>query len=132
MQNHFQIMPQKILVADDEPVMQRLLQHHLARAGFEMMAASNGREALEIAARELPDLIVMDIMMPEVDGLSALQRLKKDAVTKKIPVIIITANSRQVTREEAESSGAALFLTKPFSPTQLVSEIRRILPGTGT
>ncbi len=119
----------KILVVDDEPIVQRLLQRHLERAGYEMVSATNGREALDLAAREGPQLIVMDIMMPEMDGLTALRQLKKTEGTRAIPVIMITANSHIVTRQESESAGAALFLTKPFSPLQLVTEIRRLLPG---
>ena len=118
----------KILVVDDEPIVQRLLQHHLERAGHEMLTAANGREAIEIANRDDPELIVMDVMMAEMDGLTALRCLKKDSETKAIPVIMITANPHYVTKQESEAAGAALFLTKPFSPTQLMNEIRRLVP----
>jgi two-component system phosphate regulon response regulator PhoB len=119
----------KALVVDDEPYMHRLLQHHLGRLGFQMLNARNGREGLEMAQRETPDLIVMDVMMPELDGLSALKELKKTALTQAIPVIMITASAFHVTREEADACGAALFLTKPFSPTQLVQAVREFVPG---
>ena len=119
----------KILIVDDEPIVHRLLQHHLERAGYELLAATNGREAIEMATREEPELIVMDVMMAEMDGLTALRRLKKDDDTKGIPVIMITANSHAVTRQESEAAGAALFLTKPFSPNQLLNEIKRLVPG---
>src|SRR6266702_1899669 len=118
----------KILIVDDEPIVHRLLQHHLERAGYELLAATNGREAIEVAMREEPELIVMDVMMAEMDGLTALRRLKKNDDTKAIPVIMITANPHHVTKQESEAAGAALFLTKPFSPNQLLSEIRRLLP----
>ena len=78
----------KILIVDDEPIVHRLLQHHLERAGYELLAATNGREAIEMATREEPELIVMDVMMAEMDGLTALRRLKKDDDTKGIPVIM--------------------------------------------
>jgi CheY-like chemotaxis protein len=120
----------KILVVDDEPYMHALLQHHLKRTGYETLKAVNGREALALVAQERPALVVMDIMMEEMDGLLALQELKRNAATAGIPVIIITANAHNVTRQQAESSGAALFLTKPFSPTQLVQEIQRLVPAT--
>ena len=119
----------KILIVDDEPIVHRLLQHHLERAGYELLAATNGREAIEMATREEPELIVMDVMMAEMDGLTALRCLKKDDDTKGIPVIMITANSHAVTRQESEAAGAALFLTKPFSPNQLLNEIKRLVPG---
>ena len=114
----------KVLVVDDEPYMRRLLQHHLQRAGFETLDASNGREAVELAQRESPNLIVMDVMMAEMDGLTALKELKKSAATNSIPVIMITASAHHITRQEAEASGAVLFLTKPFSPTQLLMAVR--------
>jgi len=124
-------MTPKILVVDDEPYMHVLMKHHLARAGYETLKAVNGREAVTIAGQQRPAIIIMDFMMEEVDGLVALKQLKADTVTRAIPVIMITANAHNVTREEAESSGAALFLTKPFSPTQLMQEIRRLAPVMG-
>jgi two-component system alkaline phosphatase synthesis response regulator PhoP len=119
----------KILVVDDEPIVHRLLQHHLERAGYEMIGATNGKEALELAHSECPELIVMDVMMAEMDGLTALRSLKKKEDTKGIPVIMITGNSHYVTQQESEAAGAALFLNKPFSPGQLLNEIRRLVPG---
>jgi CheY-like chemotaxis protein len=121
-------MATKILVVDDEPYMHRLLHHHFGRAGFQTLDAVNGRQAVEIAQRESPGLIVMDVMMAEMDGLSALKQLKKDDATKAIPVIMITASAHHITRQEAEQSGAALFLTKPFSPTKLLMAVRDLMP----
>jgi two-component system chemotaxis response regulator CheY len=120
----------QILVVDDDQLMHRLFQHHLERAGYQMVSAMNGREALELAARQPPHLIVMDIMMPDTDGLAALRELQKSDATKSIPVIIITASSHNMMRKESEACGAAIFLTKPFSPTQLLNEIRRLVPPT--
>ena len=79
--------------------------------------------------QNLPNLIVMDVMMAEMDGLTALKQLKSTDQTKGIPVIMITASAHHVTRQEAETSGAALFLTKPFSPTQLLMAVRNLVPG---
>lgn len=120
--------PKQILIVDDDQLMHRLFQHHLEKAGYKMISAMNGREALDLAARQLPNLIVMDIMMPDIDGLAALRELKKNDATKAIPVIMITANSHHLTKQESANSGAAIFLTKPFSPTQLLNEIRRLVP----
>ena len=120
-------MTQKILVVDDEPYMHVLLRHHLTRAGFTMLKAGNGREAIELATRELPAAVIMDVMMEEMDGLAALKQLKSADGTKNIPVIMITANAHQITRDDAEKSGAALFLTKPFSPTKLLLEIQKLV-----
>lgn len=118
-----------ILVVDDEPYMIRLMQHHIERAGYRMVKASNGREALERISESLPQLVLMDVMMPEINGLTVLARLRADPATKNLPVIIMTANAQRFTREEAEAAGVSAFLTKPFSPTQLMSEIRRQLGG---
>jgi CheY-like chemotaxis protein len=116
-----------ILVVDDETFMHIFMQHHLTRAGYKVLTARNGREGLEKATGEKPDLIVMDIMMEEMDGLSALRELKHAEATRGIPVIMITTSAQTLTRQESEASGAALFMTKPFSPTQLLLEIRRLL-----
>ena len=118
----------KVLVVDDEPLFQRLVHHHLERAGFLALTASNGRVAIEVAERELPCVIVMDLMMEDMDGLSALKLLKKNTHTKSIPVIMVTATVYPITRLEAETSGAAIFLTKPFSPAQLLGAIRKLVP----
>jgi CheY-like chemotaxis protein len=123
-------MPPKILVVDDESMMALLYKAHIERAGYSMLAASSGPEAIELAGREMPSLIVMDIILGEMDGLSALRELKKLETTKAIPVIIITASvsSHYATKRESEASGAVGFLTKPLSPAQLVAEIKRLVP----
>jgi len=120
-------MPKKILIVDDEPHMLRVTELSLKKGGYELLIGRNGREAVELALRALPDLIVMDVVMPEVDGLAALKQLKEDPRTAKIPVIMFSARGQLVTRKDGEASGAALFITKPFSPTQLLNEARRLL-----
>lgn len=124
-------MPKKILIADDEPHMLRVTELSLKKGGYELVMARNGREAIEIARRDLPNLIVMDVLMPEVDGLTALKVLKEDPLTSGIPVIMFSARGQLVTRKDGQASGAALFITKPFSPTQLLNEARRLL-GDGS
>jgi two-component system, OmpR family, alkaline phosphatase synthesis response regulator PhoP len=124
-------MPKKILIADDEPHMLRVTELSLKKGGYDLVMARNGREAIEIARRDLPNLIVMDVLMPEVDGLTALKVLKEDPLTAGIPVIMFSARGQLVTRKDGQASGAALFITKPFSPTQLLNEARRLL-GDGS
>lgn len=121
-------MSNQVLVVDDDPLMHRLLKHHFERAGYQLLSANNGREALDLASREQPGLIVMDVMMPEVSGLDALRELKKGDTTKAIPVIVITANPHAIVSKESGNAGGAVFMTKPFSPAQLLNEIRRLLP----
>ena len=105
-------MAKKILVVDDEYYMHRLMQHHLLRAGYEMITAKNGREAVEKATNETPDLVIMDVMMAEMDGLSALKQLKQTQNTREIPVIMITAHDQPALREQAAAAGALHFVAK--------------------
>lgn len=121
------MMPARILIVDDEPHMLRLTELSLRKGNFQLLIGRNGREAVDAAVRHRPDLIVMDVLMPELDGLAALRELKQNPVTTTIPVIMLTARGHVLTRHEAEDSGAALFLTKPFSPTQLLHEVQRLL-----
>lgn len=118
---------QTILIVDDEPYMIRLLQHHVERAGYKMVKAVNGRDALEKVTLAKPDLVIMDVMMPEFNGLEVLAEIRKNPDTETLPVIIMTANAQRFTKEEAETAGVSAFLTKPFSPTQLMLEIRKRL-----
>jgi two-component system alkaline phosphatase synthesis response regulator PhoP len=97
-----------------------------------MVSAFKGSDALEVAARELPQAIVMDIMMPEMDGLSAMREIKKDDRIKNIPVIVITANPHyHLSQMESRWAGAAVFLTKPFGPASLISALQRVISSTG-
>lgn len=119
----------RILVADDEVFMLRLLEATFRKAGWEVVSCRNGAEALESAHRVRPQLIVMDVMMPGLDGLAAVRQLKQDEGTRHIPVIVLSSKGQALTQVEATLAGAALFLTKPFSPTQLLAESRRIMAG---
>ncbi len=123
----------KVLLVDDEPLMHLLYKNHLERAGYELLTAKDGTEVFEIAARELPQVIVMDVFMAEMDGLAALRELKKNEATKAIPVIMVTANVsvHYAARKESTIAGAALFLTKPFGPAQLLEAIRKVVPSPG-
>ena len=123
-------MTNKILILDDEPHMLRVTELSLKKAGYEIITARNGREAINLAVIHLPALIVMDVSMPEMDGLAALRELKGNPATEGIPVIMLTTRGQNMTRAEAERSGAALYITKPFSPSALAAEARRIMPVT--
>ena len=120
-------MNKKVLIADDEPHMLRVAELSLRKGGFEILLARDGRQAVETALSEKPDLVILDVMMPEVDGFEALRQLKSMPETANIPVIILTARGQIAARQEAVSAGAAFYVTKPFSPTQLLAEARRAM-----
>lgn len=120
-------MTPKVLIVDDEPHMLRVTELSIKKGGYHIVVGRNGRQALELAGREQPNLIVMDVSMPEMDGLTALQQLKANPATAAIPVIMLTVRGQAMTRHQAAASGAALYLTKPFSPSQLLLEVRRLL-----
>ena len=119
--------PKKILIADDEIYMLRLLELTLKKGGFEVISCRDGQEALALAVSTLPQLIVLDVMMPGLDGLGALPQLKENPATRAIPVIVLSAKGHALTRVEAEVAGAALFLAKPFSPNQLLGDVQKII-----
>jgi two-component system, OmpR family, alkaline phosphatase synthesis response regulator PhoP len=122
----------KILLVDDDSLMHRLYRQHIERAGYQMLSAYNGVEAVAVATRETPQLIIMDIMMPELDGLSAIREIKREVTNKAVPVIVVTANPQyHLSQKESEWAGASLFLTKPFGPASLVAAIQRLVPTAG-
>ena len=119
-------MPKRILAVDDEKHIVRLVQINLQKEGYEVVTATNGREALEAVAASRPDLIVMDVMMPELDGFGALQQLKDNPQTADIPVIMLTAKAQDADVFKGWQSGADLYLTKPFNPSELLTFVKRI------
>ena len=119
--------PKKILVADDEVFMLRLLEMTFKKGGYEVVTCRDGKEALVTAFAVQPQLIVLDVMMPGLDGLGALRLLKDNPATKNIPVVVLTAKGHSLTRVDAVLAGAVLFLAKPFSPNELLSAVQKIL-----
>jgi len=114
-------------VVDDEPYVQRSLTFVLKKEGFDVEVASNGEEAL-LKARELrPKIMFLDLMMPKMNGFNTCRTLKSDADLKGIYVIILTAKGQEIDRETGLRDGADEFMTKPFSPREIVSKVRRIL-----
>lgn len=119
-------MPKKILAVDDERHIVRLVQINLEKHGYEVVTASNGREAIETAREARPDLIVMDVMMPEMDGFEALEKMKADPELSSIPVIMLTAKAQDADVFSGWQKGADLYLTKPFNPSELLTFVKRI------
>jgi CheY-like chemotaxis protein len=116
------VLAKKILVVDDEIIL-HILDFSLGAEGCEVITAADGEEALQKARTERPDLIVLDIMMPKVDGFEACRRLKADPETSPIPVILLTAKGREVDRQMGMEVGADDYIVKPFSPTRLIEKI---------
>jgi CheY-like chemotaxis protein len=117
----------RILICDDDPVILRLLQVNLELEGFEVLLGHNGEEAVEIAQSEHPDLIILDIMMPRMDGYQACEKLKSLDDTKDIPVVFLSAKAQQSDIERGKSFGVADYLTKPFDPNDLIDVLDRLL-----
>lgn len=121
-------MAHRILVVEDEQTNREVAEVILRNQGFEILTAANGQEALEIARAERPDLIIMDILMPILDGLSATRQLKADAATSSIPILVVTAKASHSDRDAADAAGSDGFLTKPYRNKTLVEAVRRFLP----
>jgi len=119
-------MSKKILAVDDEKHILRLVQINLEKAGYDVYTGSNGQEAIERTREVQPDLIVMDVMMPIMDGFEALKTLKADPKTADIPVIMLTAKAQDADVFHGWQSGADLYLTKPFNPMELLTFVKRI------
>ncbi|MEA2516553.1 MAG: hypothetical protein QOG16_391 [Actinomycetota bacterium] len=113
----------RILIADDDPVILRLIQVNLELEGYEVLTANNGQEAVDMATAEHPDLVILDIMMPRLDGYQACEMLKAADATKEIPVIFLSAKAQQGDIEKGQSFGVAAYLTKPFDPSELIEVV---------
>ena len=120
-------MKAKILVVDDEPDALEILGFKLKEAGFAPMFAKDGARALAVARNERPALIVLDVMLPEVDGLEVCKILRRDPETAMIPIIMLTARAAEMDRVIGLELGADDYVTKPFSPRELVLRIKKLL-----
>ena len=119
-------MARKILTCDDEKHIVRLIQVNLERQGYEVITAFNGAECLEKVKEDRPDLIVLDVMMPEMTGFEVLDALKKDPETERIPIIMLTARAQDSDVLRGWQSGVECYLTKPFNPMELIAFVKRI------
>jgi len=125
-----QVAKGKILVVDDEIYIVHILDFSLGIEGYEVMTALDGEQALSKVAQDKPDLIVLDIMMPKLDGYETCKALKSNPETKDIPVILLSAKGRNVDQKVGFEVGADDYITKPFSPRKLVERINAILGQT--
>lgn len=119
-------MARRILAVDDEKHIVRLIQVNLERQGYEVLTAFDGKEALQKVEEERPDLVVLDVMMPYMDGFEVLQNLKRNPETRDIPVIMLTAKAQDADVFKGWQSGVDCYLTKPFNPMELIAFVKRI------
>jgi DNA-binding response OmpR family regulator len=122
-----------VLVADDEEDIRALVAFRLKRAGYEVITASDGEEALLLATTRLPDLAVLDMMMPKATGLEVTRSMRKQATTKDIPVILLTARAQEADVARGFEAGADDYVKKPFSPQDLQTRVQALLdrPAAG-
>jgi two-component system alkaline phosphatase synthesis response regulator PhoP/two-component system response regulator VicR len=123
-------MAVKILVCDDERSIVRLIQVNLERQGWQVVTAYDGKEGLEKIMAEKPDICVLDVMMPYMDGFEVLKNLRREPSTQKLPVVMLTAKAQDKDVFEGYHYGADVYLTKPFNPMELVTFIKRIIAGS--
>src|SRR6266542_3741533 len=121
----------RVLVVDDEPDIVALVAYHLAKAGFEVVTATNGTDAIEHAKTLRSSLMVLDLMLPGISGFDVLEAIRQDASTSEMPVLMLTARKDDTDRVRGLSLGADDYLTKPFSPAELVLRVKAILRRTG-
>ena len=117
----------KILVVDDEPEAVELVEFNLKQAGYDVVTAADGADALKKARASIPDLIVLDIMLPEMNGLEVCKLLRRDAATARVPIIMLTAKAAEIDRVLGLELGADDYITKPFSPRELVLRVKKML-----
>ncbi len=120
-------MPYRILVVDDEPTLVRLMEFILAKQGHTMLVANNGEEALEKARGERPDLILLDIMMPRIDGYDVARTIRSDPEIRETPIIMLSAKAQDKDIEKGMEVGVNEYITKPFAPDYLVQVVNDYL-----
>ena len=121
------MVKQKILVVDDEEDILELLKFNLSREGYQVLCAVSGEQALRLVRSENPDLIMLDLMLPGIDGLEVTKRLKNDPDTKNLPIVMLTAKGEEADIVTGLELGADDYITKPFSPRVLIARIRAVL-----
>lgn len=117
----------KILVCDDEPSILNILDFSLSAEGYRVIQAADGEEAFALAVAEIPDLVILDVMMPQRNGFEVCRALKQRQETADIPVILLTARGRKEDREFGREAGADGYVTKPFSPQRLLDKVNSLL-----
>lgn len=122
-------MAKRVLLAEDEPNIAESITFLLERAGFEVTVENDGRGALDAVMADSPDVLVLDVMLPGLDGYEILRTLRADRDRESLPVLMLTAKGQREDREMALKCGADLFITKPFSNAEIVSAVRKLADG---
>ena len=120
-------MSSRVLIVEDEPDIRELVVHHLKREGYQVSAAASGEEALRQVQAAPPDLVLLDLMMPAMDGLEVCRRLRQDPATASLPIVMLTAKGDEVDRVLGLELGADDYVAKPFSPKELLARVRAVL-----
>ncbi len=123
-------MKEKVLIVEDDKDMSRVIEYNLAKSQYRTLCAGDGEIALTIARKELPDLIILDIMLPKMDGLEVCRAIRRDGKTAHIPILMLTAKAEEVDKIVGLEMGADDYVTKPFSPRELVARVGSILRRT--
>ncbi len=125
-------MSKRILIVDDEPEIVELLEMRLRKIGYTILTASDGMEGLEKARKEMPDLIILDVMMPKMDGFQVCRFLKFDEKYKKIPVLMLTSRGQDSDKNLGKEVSADSYMPKPYEVDALLKEIKRLLKDSAT
>ncbi len=116
-----------VLVVDDDPVIQGLLRVNFEMEGYEVIVAGDGVEGLERARSERPDVVILDVMMPRMDGLEVARQLKGDPATAPIPIVLLSAKAQQIDVRAGDAAGADAYVTKPFDPLDLLRRVEALI-----
>ena len=121
-----------VLIVDDDPVIQLLLRVNFEMDGFEVSTADDGEQGLEAARRQHPDLVLLDVMMPKLDGYQVLAALRESSDTKDLPVVLLSAKSLDEDKRAGLDAGANAYITKPFDPIRLLAEVKGLVRPPGS
>ena len=120
-------MEKKILVIEDDPATSRLVDYSLRHEGYQVISASNGLEGLRKAISESPDLVILDVMLPGMDGFEICHRLKSEPATAQLPILMFSAKAQEIDKDTGIKVGADDYLTKPAAPSEIVSRVEKLL-----
>jgi two-component system, OmpR family, alkaline phosphatase synthesis response regulator PhoP len=120
-------MEKKILVIEDDPATSRLVDYSLRHEGYQVISASNGLEGLRKAISESPDLVILDVMLPGMDGFEICHRLRSEPATAQLPILMFSAKAQEIDKDTGIKVGADEYLTKPAAPSEIVSRVEKLL-----